>query len=412
MKRWILIFTGILGVALVFAACALPAIQPVPALVPATEDAAEADILTEEDPMDVVSQRSVAVIEDDAPPPFNTREWTTDFSRRTVDWDEIISGGPPKDGIPAIDNPTFESIEAASQWLTKRDPVIVFEHEGVARAYPLAILMWHEIANDEIAGLPVSVTFCPLCNASIVFDRRFDGVVLDFGTTGRLRNSDLIMYDRQSETWWQQFTGQGIVGKYAGEQLRFLPSQVIAYGDFVAQYDQGEVLARPGSGRSYGRNPYVGYDSTDRPFLFQGQIDDRLPATERIVGLTTETETKAYPFSAAAAEGAINDEFGGAPLVVFHKSGTASALDESEISRGEDVGSAGVFDRRAGDQILTFRADDEGNFIDEETGTVWNILGQAVSGPLAGEALTPILHFDHFWFAWAAFFPETDLYLQ
>jgi hypothetical protein len=403
MKRWILIFTVILGAALVFAACALPAIQPAPASVAAT------DTPVEEESMAAVPQRTLEVIEDGAAPSFSTFEWTTDFSRRTVAWDEIISGGPPKDGIPAIDDPSFESIEAASSWLTERDPVIVFAHEGVARAYPLAILMWHEIANDEIAGLPVSVTFCPLCNASIVFDRRFDGQILDFGTTGKLRNSDLIMYDRQTESWWQQFTGQGIVGQHAGEQLRFLPSQVISYGDFVEEYPEGDVLARPGSGRSYGRNPYVGYDSTDQPFLFRGEIDDRLPATERIVGLTTETETKAYPFSTVAAQGAINDEFGGAPLVVFHKAGTASALDGSQISASADVGSVGVFDRRVGDQILTFRADDEGNFIDEETGTVWNILGQGVEGPRAGQALTPILHFDHFWFAWAAFFPETIL---
>ena len=177
-------------------------------------------------------------------------EWATDFSRRTVEWDEILSGGPPKDGIPAIDAPAVESVDEAATWLTDRDPVILFEHNGEARAYPLAILIWHEIVNDEVGGLPVSVTFCPLCNASIAFDRNFDGQVLDFGTTGLLRNSDLVMYDRQTETWWQQFIGQGIAGEYAGEQLAFLPSQVISFGDYKARHPEGDVLARPGPRRA------------------------------------------------------------------------------------------------------------------------------------------------------------------
>jgi hypothetical protein len=136
MKRWMLMFALIFGGALLFAACALPAIQPVPAAIPAAEDTAEPDTATEATPLAAVPQQTVEVIEDGAAPSFSTFEWTTDFSRRTVEWDELISGGPPKDGIPAIDDPSFESIEAASSWLTERDPVIVFAHEGVARAYP------------------------------------------------------------------------------------------------------------------------------------------------------------------------------------------------------------------------------------------------------------------------------------
>ncbi len=427
MKQVLLILAVILGVGLVFAACALPLPSLLsmtepdagqPAVTPVDETGSGTFGETADDTLVKVAATEGSgvprlagdVIEDDTPPPFSTRGWETDFSRRSVEWNEIISGGPPKDGIPAIDDPQVESIEAASGWLTDRDPVIVFEHEGVVRAYPLAILMWHEIANDEVAGLPVAVTFCPLCNASIVFDRRFDSQVLDFGTTGRLRHSDLIMYDRQTETWWQQFTGEGIVGTYTGEQLRFLPSQVISFADFVAQYPEGEVLARPSSGRSYGSNPYVGYDSDEQPFLFPGQVDPRLPAAERVVGLTTETEAKAYPFSTLAEERVVHDEFGGTPLVIFHKSGTASALDSRDISSGKDVGAVGVFARQLDGQMLTFTADEEGNFVDEQTGTVWNVLGRGVEGPLAGEQLEEILHFDHFWFAWAAFFPDTTVY--
>ena len=268
-----------------------------------------------------------------------------------------MSGGPPKDGIPSIDDPTFESVADAQEWMSDRDPVILFQHDGDSRAYPLAILIWHEIANDVVGGKPVTITFCPLCNASIVFDRTFDNETLDFGTTGLLRNSDLVMYDRQSETWWQQFTGQGIVGRYAGQQLDFLPSQVISFADFANEFPQGQVLARPSVARSYGANPYTLYDSTvGRPFLFAGELDQRLPATERVVGVDLGEAKMAYPFSALSSVGVINDEIDGIPLVVFHKGGTASALDERAISEGKDVGSVGVFDRRLGDQTPEFRA--------------------------------------------------------
>lgn len=343
-------------------------------------------------------------------PPFSTSGWKTDFTRTAVAWDEILSGGPPKDGIPAIDSPTFEAVAAAGEWLSERDPVILFQANGAVRGYPLAILIWHEIVNDVVGGQPVAVTFCPLCNASIVFDRTFDGALLDFGTTGRLRNSDLIMYDRQSESWWQQFTGQGIVGTYAGRTLSFLPSQVISFGDFAAEFPDGQLLARPPVSRSYGMNPYTGYDSTERPFLFNNKVDDRLPAVERVAGVVLPGAIKAYPFALVAATGAINDDVGNTPLVVFHKTGMASALDASTISEGREVGSVVVFDRRLDGRTLTFTGRGDGTFSDAETGSVWNILGVAVEGELSGKRLRQVLAFDHFWFAWAAFHPQTELY--
>ena len=124
----------------------------------------------------------------------------TDFERRSIDLKEIMSGGPPKDGIPAVDQPRFDSVTEAKDWIAPLEPVIAVHIEGVSRAYPLQILTWHEIVNDHIQNTPLTVTFCPLCNASIVFDRRIGGEVLDFGTTGLLRKSDLVMYDRQTES--------------------------------------------------------------------------------------------------------------------------------------------------------------------------------------------------------------------
>src|SRR5438128_6605927 len=147
----------------------------------------------------------------------------TDVSRALVPVEEIVSGGPPPDGIPAIDRPAFVSPAAAAAWLAAREPVLALEVKGDARAYPLQILMWHEIVNDVVGGVPVTVTFCPLCNSAIAFERTVNGRVLDFGTTGRLRFSNLIMYDGQTESWWQQATGTAIAGELTGTQLVFRP---------------------------------------------------------------------------------------------------------------------------------------------------------------------------------------------
>jgi len=210
--------------------------------------------------------------------------FATDFTKTTVDFGTIFSGGPPKDGIPSIDDPRFEQA-GMIDWLDGREPVIRLEVDGIVRAYPLQILIWHEIVNDTIGNVPVSVTYCPLCNSSIAFDRRLDGTVLDFGTTGLLRNSDLVMYDRQSETWWQQFTGEGIVGAHAGRALTMLPSRVIAFEDFRKSHPDADVLARPvPARRDYGRNPYVGYDSRSAPYpLFQGDLPDNINPMARVV---------------------------------------------------------------------------------------------------------------------------------
>ncbi|MFQ5799057.1 MAG: DUF3179 domain-containing (seleno)protein, partial [Bacteroidota bacterium] len=164
-------------------------------------------------------------------------EWQrTDFTKSSVDLDEIMSGGPPKDGIPPIDKPLFVSFDEADSWLAAVEPVIGLDIDGEARAYPLQILTWHEIVNDIIADTPVSVTFCPLCNAAIAFDRRVEHegkmLVLDFGTTGKLRKSDLVMYDRQTESWWQQFTGEAIVGELTGTELTLLAAPLISYKQF------------------------------------------------------------------------------------------------------------------------------------------------------------------------------------
>ncbi len=335
-------------------------------------------------------------------------DWKTDWSRHTIPYDEIISGGVPRDGIRSIDAPEFLSYGEASEWLADTEPIMAVEIEGDARAYPLSILTRHEIVNDVVGGIPVAVTFCPLCNSGLVFDRRVEGEVYEFGVSGLLRNSDLIMYDRTTESLWQQFTGEGIVGEHAGDRLDFIPSSIVSYADFREAYPEGVVLSN--MGRSYGWNPYEFYDQgTGRPFLFYGELDNRLPLMLRVVGLNMGGESKAYPYDVLSEERVINDTVGGQDVAIFFKFGTNSALGAPIIAEAEDVGAATVFDPHLNGQKLTFRFDGEA-FVDEETGSVWNLLGQATSGDLAGERLTPLVHSDHFWFSWAAFYPDTKIY--
>lgn len=341
-----------------------------------------------------------------------TRSWNTNWNLRTISTDELLSGGPPRDGIPSIDNPQFVFPDAAEEWLAGNEPVIVVEFNGDARAYPLQILTWHEIVNDEVGGIPIIVTFCPLCNSAIVFERTLDGEAVEFGTSGLLRNSDLVMYDRKTETLWQQFTGEGLIGDKAGEQLTFLPSAIISFDDFREAHPDGVVLSQDtGFARSYGRNPYAGYDTVgNNPFLFTGDLDERLPAVARVVTVALPNGIDvAYPLELLFEQGVINDMRGEQNLVVFHEGGTASALGATVIADAEDVGATGVFDPVLDGQLLTFRQEGE-TIVDNETGSTWNIVGQAIEGELAGQQLQRIVHGDHFWFSWAAFRPETIIY--
>lgn len=348
-----------------------------------------------------------------------TSSWNTDWERRTIDTGELLSGGPPRDGIPSIDAPQFVTFDEAAEWLRDREPVIALEINGDARAYPLQIMTWHEIANDTVGDTPVLVTFCPLCNAALVFERRLNGEVYEFGTSGLLRNSDLVMYDRTTETLWQQFTGQAIVGDLAGAQLDFLSSSVASFADFRAAHPEGVVLSREtGNSRPYGNNPYAGYDTYDNPLslggelvLFQGEQDDRLPPAERVVAVSLAESgiDVAYPLTILSEVGVINDTQGGQDIVVFHKSGTASALGAEAIAEGQDVGATGVFIPVIDGETLTFTKESE-DIVDEQTGSSWNIFGEATAGRLTGEALEPVVHGNYFWFSWAAFKPDTIIY--
>ncbi|MCK5673499.1 MAG: DUF3179 domain-containing protein, partial [Spirochaetales bacterium] len=318
------------------------------------------------------------------------REFITDFSNSTVPLDEILSGGPSKDGIPAIDNPQFVKIEEADKTTGDLEPVIVVRHLEETKIYPVQILTWHEIVNDDIAGLPIAVTFCPLCNTGIVFKSRVDNIDLDFGTTGRLRYSNLIMYDRQTETWWQQATGEGIAGKYSGHSLNFIPSLFMSWNDAKNRYPKALVLStNTGWDRPYGTNPYSGYD-TGSPFLYRGEItpqtSENLSPLDRVLLVEHKNIVRYYSYKSLNKEHVINDTLNNSKIAVFWTKGTASALDVSKIENGRDVGTANAFLSNVENIELDFYFDE--NLIkDSETNSIWDFTGYAVSGPMKGKRL-------------------------
>lgn len=333
-----------------------------------------------------------------------------DLSKRTVPLRELESGGVGADsGIPSIHNPTFESVERAMDWIGPREPVITLEVGGEARVYPIQILIWHEVVNDELGGEPVLVTFCPLCYTAIVFDRRVDGAVREFGVSGLLRESDLVLYDYQTTTLWQQLTGEAIVGIDAGKRLRLLPAQIVAFEDARAQYPDALVLSREtGFSRTYGSNPYAGYDDIDSAPIFTTSFvgGGALPAKAQVLTFEIEEQAVAIPFDRLSQEVVVETSVSGVPIVALWQPGTNAALDERSITDGRDIGSAGAFRAEVDGAPVRFEARD-GAISDVGTGSRWNVLGTAVEGPLAGTRLEPLVSGTHFWFIWAVFKPDT-----
>ena len=331
------------------------------------------------------------------------------FPPPLIELDRLLAGGPPPDGIPSIDDPTFLRVDDVA-FVEDGEAVLVLEIDGDARAYPVQIMTWHEIVNDTVGGTPVTVSFCPLCNSAIAYDRRLDGRTLDFGTSGMLYNSALVMYDRQTETLWSHFTAEAIVGTLTGSTLETIPMATVSWADFKDAHPDGLVLSREtGHLRDYGRNPYPGYDEPgEAPFLFDGEVDGRLAAKERVIGIRDDGQGVAVRTAELAEEGVVEVKIGPRDLVVWLQPGTASALDDATVSGGRDVGATGVFDPVVDGQRLTFTRTADG-FVDEETASRWDVLGRAVEGPLRGATLKAYPHVDTFWFAWAAFLPDTEI---
>ncbi|MBF8965516.1 DUF3179 domain-containing protein [Pontibacter sp. FD36] len=345
--------------------------------------------------------------------------WQTDTTKRTVPLSEF-KVAVPKGAFPVLQVPKFIGAREGLQAYFKHEPVISVVINGKSKAYPLNVLTVHEIANDTLAGTPILVTYCPLCNASVVYDRRLNQKdrerLLDFGVSGMLRHSDMVMYDTQTETWWQQLMGEALVGELAGQELKVIPSLVISVEEFFQRYPDGQILSpETGIAGGYGQNPYVGYDDPKglpyESFIDKDKVDRRLPPMERVVDVESKGKRKVYPFSAISRLGVINDTFNGKHIVVFYKSGTVSVLDEKDISKSKNVGTATLFNAVLDGQRLTFQKKGE-MFVDQQTGSTWDITGRSVAGPLKGKQLRIEPHSNHLAFAWLAFYPESEIYQE
>ncbi|MCG7574565.1 DUF3179 domain-containing protein [Phaeobacter sp. CNT1-3] len=279
-----------------------------------------------------------------ADPSFWGYEWPkTNFDKTTVEnWAQILSGGPPKDGIPAIDDPQFMP-QGEDTALEPRESVITVALDGQpARAYPLRYLMWHEIVNDRIGDMPVAVTYCPLCNSAIVFDRRIAEGELSFGVSGKLRHSDMVMYDRETESWWQQALGTAIVGDLTGRELTQLPVWMESWSAFRAAHPDGVVMAEPNFPRAYGQNPYRSYDSSHRPFLYSGENPPHgIAPLMRVV----RVGDAAWTFDRLRDERQVTEN----GVTISWEDEQASALDTAAIGQGRAVGAIRVRDGQGRD---------------------------------------------------------------
>jgi len=307
---------------------------------------------------------------------------------------KILSGGPPKDGIPSIDNPKFLTVENVN-FLEDSDKIVGLQFNGISKAYPLKILVWHEIVNDYIGGLPVAITYCPLCFTTMVFERTIDDQVVEFGTSGKLYNSNLVMYDRLSDSYWSQAIGKGIVGKYSGYDLKRVPFDLVLWKEWKELYPNTLVLSKDtGTSRPYSTDPYGDYYTNPRIFFPVENSDDRLGPKELVMGFEYDDNHKAYKLVDIESQKVINDSVGEKEVML--------------VSLYPFM--ARAYDRVLDEKVLDFHLSDD-KLMDMETGSEWNFEGQAISGPLKGKQLARLALDPSFWFSWVAFHPDTELYL-
>lgn len=316
--------------------------------------------------------------------------------KHIVPLDQIVNGGPPPDGIPSIDSPKFVPVADGDKFLVNSDKIVGININGDIRAYPLQILVWHEIVNDNVGGIPVAVTYCPLCFTNQIFKRTLNQTVLEFGTSGKLYNSNLVMYDRSSKSLWSQALGEGIVGKYTGIKLDRIPFDVMYWKDWKQLYPNTKVLSREtGSARPYGADPYGDYYTSPDILFPISNKDDRLGLKEVVVGLENGGINKAYSLQDVQKQKVINDQINSKSIALF-------SLYPSMVR---------IFDPVLNGQTLIFIYDSRNNaFIDKQTGSQWNFEGKSIEGPLKGNQLLRLPFDEGFWFEWAAFHPATEIY--
>ena len=345
------------------------------------------------------------------------QEWKTDTSNHIISLNEFTALLNRND-IRPLNSPRYIDAAKAKDSLFGGQPVIAVELNGLSYAFPINMLSYHEIVNDSIAGIPFSVVYCPLCNTAYVFDRRLNhnnkNYTLKFGTSGMLRMSNLVMWDEQTETWWQHIDGEGLVGELAGAKLKILPAKIISLNNYTEFYSDGKVML-PVEDTSYEThyeiNNYVHYDSIgiEKPFLFFKKVDGRLPAMEYVISVEDNNVIKSYPLSILQTEKVINNQVGSKNIVLFYNADMISNLDAKDISKGKQIGSGAVYNAVVEKQNLHFEAYDD-NFKDKETNSLWNFAGECFEGKYKGEKLESVVYGLDFAFAWLAFHPESIIY--
>jgi hypothetical protein len=308
-----------------------------------------------------------------------------------------LSTGAPKDAIPALTNPKFIPASKA-EYLKDSDIVLGVSFNKQKKAYPLRIMVWHEIVNDNIGNKPILITYCPLCGTGIGYERVIKGKVYEFGVSGKLYNSDLVMYDRITNSLWSEILGEAIAGELTGTKLIHFPLMQTTWQNWKNLHPDSLVLSKDtGYARDYANLPYQGYEESERIMFPVGHTDTRFSPKERVLGLSFQGVHKAYPFSKLAKAKVINDKIEKEPILILFDNQSETAL---------------IYKRKVGGVELRFTlAKEEGFFVtDDKTGSLWNIQGKAVQGKMKEKKLEPIPAFYAYWFAWVAFYPETLVY--
>lgn len=346
--------------------------------------------------------------------------WKTDTTRHNVELSEFMMV-LPKGAFPVLNTPKFIDKNAGLKVFNKNEPVIYLEIKGKSKAYPLNVLSAHELVNDTLEGSSILISYCPLCNSALIFNRilyfRGDKYTLEFDVSGMLRNSNMVMYDKVTESWWQQLLGRAEVGKLTGAELDILPSQIISVKDFFNRFPNGKILStNTGFEKAklyYGFNPYVKYDKPGglpyERFFKKEALNHKLPAMERVVDVKSKGKYKIYPFSIVAKKGVINDTFESKNVVLFHQYGTISNMDEKEITKSRDIGSVTVFNALVDGKLLKFYKK-SGKFRDKQTNSFWDITGFCFKGTLKGKQLLIEPHSIDFAFSWLKFYPDSEIY--
>jgi uncharacterized protein DUF3179 len=328
--------------------------------------------------------------------PVEAKEWSLeDFIQN------IQSGGPPKDGIPPIDRPKYVSAAESEKFLKADEIVFGLAFEGVFKAYPQKILVWHEIVNDEVRGGKISITYCPLTGSAVGFrGRTRDGAMLTFGTSGKLVNSNLLMYDRQTDSQWPQILGMAIDGKNKGTVLEEIPLAWTHWSRWRRRHSDTLVLSSDtGYFRSYGSDPYGSYGRSGTYYDSGGPLfpvmskNDRFRPKEVVVGVKTNGKQIALHKQTVRTKKVNNTSLGGVPLVALYD---------------QDLDLVRVFVRHVKEKSTNFSFEN-GRIADELTGSSWTADGRSIEGKMSGSQLKQQASYDVMWFAWYAFFPETQV---